>query len=150
MSSIIVYSANKDEGKSTTLNILINLLTEVADFIEIYRESDVDSCAWFKINEKYIYVGTEGDESKTVKNNIKFTDAYDCFIGVVASRKIGGTAEVIRNSKNAKKLLKEDLESKLPKKMNNNAKNRVIAAKLFHEIFNLTLSEVTEGKIFDD
>ncbi|WP_022932338.1 hypothetical protein [Treponema bryantii] len=147
MSSIIALVANKDEGKSTTLNILINLLTEVADYAEIYRESDVDTCAWFKINEKYIYVGTEGDESKTVKNNIKLIDEYNCFIGVVSSRKRGETTEVVRNLENAKILLKDDFENKLPKKMSNNAKNRIIAAKLFHAIFEATVKQLENEQI---
>ena len=51
MQKIIALAANKDQGKSTTLNILIDLLSSIADECEIYRDSLVDSWAWFKINE---------------------------------------------------------------------------------------------------
>ena len=155
MGKIIALAGKQNCGKSTTLNILISFLSSVAESNEIYIDYDNDAIAYFKINNKWIFVGTDGDAAKNVRENVKETKKYDCAIGVIASRNTGDSAKM------AKKLLtsegepitiidKKKIEDSLPKSLSNNAKNRIIAAKLFQEIFNATVPKLAEEKFFQD
>ena len=139
MQKILALCDDENQGKTETLNVLVELLSSVADFVEIYRDNGIDSYAWFKINEKYVFVGTSGDEAKTVKANINYTKKYACMVGITASRNDGDTKEVVNkqltdDGNHITPISKKELENKISKKISLTANNRLIAARLFQEI----------------
>lgn len=157
MGIIIVLAADEDKGKTTTLNYLIDMLCCAAEESEIYRNYDTDSWAWFKINGQRVFVGTAGDDAKIVNDNINYTKDYDCIIGMIASHENDKTAQTVlkqflKDGNPVKIIYKKELEAELNKikKYNNNAKNRLIAAKLFQEIFNVLVPELADKKLIDD
>lgn len=154
MQKIIVLAADEDKGKTTTLNYLIDMLYCAAEESEIYHNCDTDSWSWFKINGQWVFVGTAGDEAKIVKENINYTKDYDCVIGIIASHENDRTAQevlkhVSKDGSPVKMIYKKDLEKELKeiKDYNNNAKNRLIAAKFFQEIFNALVPELANKQL---
>lgn len=152
MGKIIALAGTKNRGKTTTLNHLIDMLLCVAEESEIYRNYDTDSWAWFKINGQWVFIGTAGDEAKIVKDNVNYTKDYKCVIGITASHVKDETAkEVLQHISKDKIIYKKELEDELKNLGdNNNAKNRIIAAKLFQEIFNILVPELAKKKLIDD
>ena len=153
MGKIIALAGTKDKGKTTTLNHLIDMLLCVAEESEIYRNYDTDSWAWFKINGQWVFIGTAGDDPKIVKGNINYTKDYNCVIGITASHLKDDTAkEVLKHISKDKMIYKKNLEKALSKikDYNKNAKNRIIAAKLFQEIFNAMVPELANEKLLED
>lgn len=127
MEKIFALYASSNKGKTTTLNILIDLLAVVSDKYNICRE--YEGLAWFIIKNKTISVCTSGDNANTVKNNIK--DYKDCDIFISASRTKGGSVNEIE------KLAKsENLKIEWIEKEDNPKKNKEIAADLFRRIMN--------------
>ena len=156
MGKIIALAADEGEGKTTVLNYLIDMLYCVAEESEIYRNYDTDSWAWFKINGQWVFIGTAGDEAKIVKQNINYAKNYDCVIGLTASHVKDETAkEVLKHVSSdgspIKMIYKKELEDELSKIDENlNAKNRIIAGKLFQEIFNATVPELAEKRLIQE
>ncbi|MBR6199522.1 MAG: hypothetical protein IKQ61_04555 [Spirochaetales bacterium] len=114
MQKIIALYATKDRGKTTTLNKLIDLLSQLTDRYEICRYHETH--AYFEISNHKIIVCTPGDTQEIIKDNIRFCNKYDCDIFVTATHTRGSTVEEIENltSKNKAKLVwvkKEDDES---------------------------------------
>lgn len=155
MKNIIALVADEDKGKTTTLNYLINLLSSAAEASEIYPKSDNDTQAFFKINNNWIFVGTEGDEAVTIMENIKETKKNDCSIGIIASQTSRECLDTIKKQTSSDgspiKIIKkfDDIEGSLPSNLSNNVKNRIIAAKLFQEIFNVLVPELADKKLID-
>ena len=147
MGKIIALAADEGEGKTTVLNYLIDMLYCVAEESEIYRNYDTDSWA---------FIGTAGDEAKIVKQNINYAKNYDCVIGLTASHVKDETAkEVLKHVSSdgspIKMIYKKELEDELSKIDENlNAKNRIIAGKLFQEIFNATVPELAEKRLIQE
>ena len=159
MGKIIALAGRQNYGKSTTLNFLINLLSSVADSKEIYLNDDInndnDARAYFKINGKWIFVGTDGDAAKNVRANVRETKKYDCEIGIIASRATGESAKTAKKSVTSDGepitiVHKNDLEDSLPKSLSKGAKNRIIAAKLFQEIFEAIVPKLANEKLLED
>ena len=156
MRKIIALVADEDKGKTTTLNYLIDLLSSAAEASEIYPKSDNDTQAFYKINNNWIFVGTEGDETVTIMENIKETKKYDCSIGIIASQTSKDCLDTIKKETTSDgrpiKIIKKfnDIEGSLSSNLSNNAKNRIIAAKLFQEIFNVLVPELAEKKLMND
>lgn len=147
MEKMIAFVGKENKGKSSTLNILIDILSSVSDFCEIYRDSDIDSWAWFEINGKRIFIGTAGDDAKSVRENINYTKQYGCDIGIT------GFQTTDETKKEYEKQIKTGIpfiqvqKTKIERniilnKFNNHAKNRIIAAKLFLELFKITLPDL--------
>ena len=78
MKKIIALSGKAESGKTTTLNILINLLSIVSDSFEISRE--YDSMATFSFNDTRISVCTPGDTGDILQENIDYFDKLPAFI----------------------------------------------------------------------
>ena len=147
MKTMIAFADNENKGKSSTLNILIDILSSVSDFSEIHRDSDIDSWAWFEIDGKRIFIGTAGDDAQTIRENINYTKQYDCDIGITGFQttpetdkeyekqiKIGIPFILVQKAKIEKKIILN--------KPNNHAKNRIIAAKLFQELFKTSVPDL--------
>ena len=127
MEKIFALYASSNKGKTTTLNILIDLLAVVSDKYNIWRE--YEGWAWFIIKNKTISVCTSGDNANTVKNNIK--DYKDCDIFISDSRTKGGSVNEIEKLSKSENLKIEWIE-----KEDNPKKNKEIAADLFRRIMN--------------
>lgn len=125
MKKIIALYGAQNRGKTTTLNILVELLREVADSYDIYNETD--SWAWFVINKKIVSVCTSGDNATIVRNNI---DNYkDCDIFISSSRTKGGSVNEIEKLGKQEKIIIEWIL-----KEDNEGKNKIIATDLFCKI----------------
>ena len=87
MKKIIALSGKAESGKTTTLNILINLLSIVSDSFEISRE--YDSMATFTFNDTIISVCTPGDTGDILQENIDYFEEQKCDVCVSAIRTKG-------------------------------------------------------------
>lgn len=93
MQKVIVLYASANKGKTTTLNKLIDLLSLVSDYYEMYRSGE--GWAYFEIKRLKIVVCTVGDSKEDVKGNIKYGQDKDCDIFITASRTKGGTTNEV-------------------------------------------------------
>ena len=123
---IIGLSATKNRGKTTTLNKLIDLLALVADNYEINR--DFETKAYFEINGKGITVCTPGDDRNYIRENIEFLmkSGHKTDLFVTPSHVRDETVKEL-----AKFTRKECATLVWITKENNEAKNTIIAARLF-------------------
>lgn len=91
-----------NRGKTTTLNILVDLLSQVSDTYDIHKT--YDSRAWFVINGIKIGICTPGDNQEQLKENIIFFTENEYEIIVTATRTKGGSVdelEIFKNEQNA-------------------------------------------------
>lgn len=127
MEKIFALYASSNKGKTTTLNILIDLLAVVSDKYNIQREHD--GWAWFIINNKTVSVCTSGDNAITVKNNIRDYKDYNIFVSASRTR-CGSVNEIEKLAKS------EGIDIEWIEKEDNSKKNKEIAANLFRRIMN--------------
>lgn len=116
-----------NRGKTTTLNILVDLLSQVSDSYCVQRF--YESRAWFLINGIKIGVCTPGDNQIEIKENIKFFTENECEIIVTATRTKGSSVdeiEVFKNEHNAELVWIE--------KEDNPDLNKLVAADIFRRI----------------
>ena len=111
MEKIIALYGKPKIGKTTTLNILIDMLRIVSSSYKI--EKEYDGRATFKFAKKTISVCTPGDDVGTIKKNCEYFSEHKCDIAVTAncnknkrhgkrwSRKVcsKGKCKVFQNSK---------------------------------------------------
>ena len=124
---IIALYATSDAGKTTTLNILIDMLRIVSDSYKISKE--YDACATFEFNNETICVCTGGDDEYTIQNNIKYFKSEKCTIAVSATRTKNGTKNLYASYAVQNKL--KVIRVKKDKDFNS---CRLYAAKLFQII----------------
>lgn len=84
LKKIIALYASSDAGKTTTLNILIDILRIVSDSYTISKE--YDAYATFEFNNETICVCTGGDSKDVITNNINYFKSEKCTIAVSATR----------------------------------------------------------------
>lgn len=118
-----------NRGKTTTLNILVDLLSQVADSYSVQRF--YESRAWFLINGIKIGVCTPGDNQTEIKENIKFFTENECEIIVTATRTKGGSVDELALFKN-----KHNAELIWIEKKDNPNLNKLVAADIFRRIIN--------------
>lgn len=99
---IIALYATSDAGKTTTLNILIDMLRIVSDSYKISKE--YDACATFEFNSETICVCTGGDSKDVITNNINYFKSEKCTIAVSATRTKGDGKELYDNFATQQKL----------------------------------------------
>lgn len=129
MKKIIALYGAANKGKTTTLNILVDLLAVVSDCYNIERH--YDSKAMFVINNKNIGVCTSGDNQEEIKNNIEFFYKNECEIIITATRTKGeGVSELEKFTK------KQGIEIDWIMKENNLELNGLVAADIFRRIIN--------------
>lgn len=87
MKKVIALYGAANRGKSTTLNILMDLLVEVSDYCNL--EKNCDGKGLFVIKNKTIGVCTSGDNQEEIKNNIEFFKKNECEIIVTSTRTKG-------------------------------------------------------------
>ena len=116
-----------NRGKTTTLNFLIDLLSQVADSYSVQRF--YESRAWFLINGIKIGVCTPGDSQTEIKENIKFFTGNECEIIVTATRTKGGSVDEIEFFKN-----EHNAELVWIEKEDNPNLNKLAAADIFRRI----------------
>ena len=129
MKKIFGLWGTENRGKTTTLNILVDLLSHVSDTYDIHKTYDTKSC--FLINGIKIGVCTPGDNQIEIKENIKFFTENECEIIVTATRTKGGSVDelaLFKNEHNAELIWIE-------KKDNPNL-NKLVAADIFRRIIN--------------
>lgn len=129
MKKIIALYGAANKGKTTTLNILVDLLAVVSDYYNIERY--YDSKAMFVINKKNIGVCTPGDNQEEIKKNIDFFNKNECEIIITATRTKGdGVTELEKFTK------KQGIEIDWIIKENNPELNGLVAADIFRRIIN--------------
>lgn len=99
---IIALYATSDAGKTTTLNILIDILRIVSDSYTISKE--YDAYATFEFNNETICVCTGGDSKDVITNNINYFKSEKCTIAVSATRTKGDGKELYDNFATQQKL----------------------------------------------
>ena len=99
---IIALYATSDAGKTTTLNILIDMLRIVSDSYKISKE--YDACATFEFNSETICVCTGGDSKDVITKNINYFKSEKCTIAVSATRTKGDGKELYDNFATQQKL----------------------------------------------
>ena len=99
---IIAFYATSDAGKTTTLNILIDMLRIVSDSYKISKE--YDACATFEFNSETICVCTGGDSKDVITKNINYFKSEKCTIAVSATRTKGDGKELYDNFATQQKL----------------------------------------------
>ncbi len=128
MKKIIVLYATANRGKTTTLKILMELLASVSESYNVWQEAD--AWGWFVINGKTVSVCTSGDDESAAKDNIK--NYKDCDVFLSASRTRGGSVTAIE-----KFAEKEQVEIDWVEKIDDESKNKLIAADLFRKVLDL-------------
>lgn len=102
LKKIIALYASSDAGKTTTLNILIDILRIVSDSYTISKE--YDAYATFEFNNETICVCTGGDSKDVITNNINYFKSEKCTIAVSATRTKGDGKELYDNFATQQKL----------------------------------------------
>nr|WP_314772691.1 hypothetical protein [uncultured Porphyromonas sp.] len=96
---VIVLQGIHDSGKTTTLNLLIQLLlgTEGSSLLEEDRKNlkGEDRRVLISYQGKKVYVGTPGDVEFEIWKNIALSEIKGCDILVTAARSKGATKEAI-------------------------------------------------------
>lgn len=133
MKRIIVLYAAANRGKTTTLKILMELLTSVSESYNVWQEKD--ACGWFVINGEKVSVCSAGDDETAVKDNIE--NYKDCDIFISASRTKGGSVYEIE-----KFAEEEKVEIDWVEKIDDESKNKLIAADLFRKVLDLVYPAV--------
>lgn len=129
MKKLIALYGAANRGKTTTLNILIDLLAVVSEHYNI--EKNYDSKAVFVINSKTIGVCTPGDNQEEIKNNIEFFEENECEIIITATRTKGeGVNELEKFTKKQGSEIEWILKEDKPKL------NGLVAADIFRRIIN--------------
>nr|WP_318660111.1 hypothetical protein [uncultured Treponema sp.] len=131
MKRVIALYASANKGKTTTLNRLIDLLSLISDYYEKCRSDE--GWAYFEIRGLKVVVCTPGDSKVEVKENIKFSQKYDCDIFVTATRTKGETTREMERFTN-----KKDVNLVWIKKDTDEQVNNLFAA----NIFNLIIKEI--------
>lgn len=116
-----------NRGKTTTLNILVDLLSQVSDSYSVQRF--YESRAWFLINGIKIGVCTPGDNQTEIKENIKFFTKNECEIIVTATRTKGGSVDEVEFFKN-----EHNAELVWIEKEDNPDLNKLVAGDIFRRI----------------
>lgn len=116
-----------NRGKTTTLNILVDLLSLASDSYSVQRFYESRAC--FEINETKIGVCTPGDSQTEIKENIKFFNENECEIIVTATRTKGGSVDEIEFFKN-----EHNAELVWIEKEDNPDLNKLAAADIFRRI----------------
>ena len=134
MEKVIVLKGGSDNGKTTTLNLLIDLFQIVADHYEIKFnpenwEDEKDRWAYFDFCKKRIGICTSGDSAKTVNNNFKYFEDNQCDIAVCASHVWDASGRAMD-----KKLKKLDVDYDTCRKTKNNGTAQEFAAVIFKNI----------------
>ncbi|MCI6366079.1 MAG: hypothetical protein MR911_06265 [Spirochaetia bacterium] len=134
MEKVIVLKGGSDNGKTTTLNLLIDLFQIVADHYEIKFnpenwEDEKDRWAYFDFCKKRIGICTSGDSAKTIKNNFKYFEDNQCDIAVCASHVWDESGKAMN-----KKLKKLDADYDTWHKTKNNGTAQEFAAVIFKNI----------------
>lgn len=127
MQKIIALYAPANKGKTTTLNILIDLLSIVSSECNVWKTKE--GWGWFVINDKVVGVCTPGDNQTVIKENIDYFNKNECDIVVTATRTKGCTV---------KELEKLEKKEKCPiewiKKEDDENKNKIIASEIFRKV----------------
>jgi GTPase SAR1 family protein len=92
-----------NQGKTTTLNYLIHLLSKAQMGLNYSTitiedcgvEDNYDHTQSFEVNGLKIAVASSGDNGNAVANNIKFFKEQDCDIAVTATRTKGSSVIVL-------------------------------------------------------
>ncbi len=129
MRKVFALYAPANHGKTTTLNILIDLLCIVADSYNVWR--DREGWGWFVINGVTVGVCTPGDNQDVIKNNIRYFNENGCEIVVTASRSKGGGVKEIEKLEKKEKAELEWIEKEDSQKL-----NKLIASDIFRKILN--------------
>lgn len=116
-----------NRGKTTTLNILVDLLSLASDSYSVKRF--YESRAWFVINGIKIGVCTPGDSQTEIQENIKFFTENECEIIVTATRTKGGSVDEIEFFKK-----EHNAELVWIEKEDNPDLNKLVAADIFRRI----------------
>lgn len=116
-----------NRGKTTTLNILVDLLSQVSYSYSVQRF--YESRAWFLINGIKIGVCTPGDNQTEIKENIKFFTKNECEIIVTATRTKGGSVDEVEFFKN-----EHNAELVWIEKEDNPDLNKLVAGDIFRRI----------------
>lgn len=93
MERIIALYGKSKIGKSTTLNILIDLLRIVADSYQINK--DYEGYATFDFAGKKISICTPGDNEEIIESNIAYFNKQKCDIAIFCNKNKGGREEII-------------------------------------------------------
>lgn len=121
---IFVLYGKAQIGKTTTLNVLIDLLRIVSDSYEISKE--YEGYATFKFSGKTISVCTPGDDAKSLEGNIDYFKKQKCNIAVTATRVKGAGKDLLDEFAETKKIIPVRIH-----KDDNTDTCRKYAAKLF-------------------
>lgn len=124
MERIIALYGKSKIGKSTTLNILIDLLRIVADSYKINK--DYEGYATFDFAGKKISICTPGDNEEIIESNIAYFNKQKCDIAISATRTKGEGKKLFDSFVERKKV--EFLRIHKESNFSSNAKT---AAKLF-------------------
>lgn len=134
MDKVIVLNGGSDNGKTTTLNLLIDMFQIIATSYEIKFapeewEDKKDRWAYFDFYEKRIGICTSGDTKQTIKKNFEYFEEKNCDIAVCASHMWDGSGKAME-----KRLKKLDADYDTWHKTKNNGTAQEFAAVIFESI----------------
>lgn len=93
---ILVLFGKSNKGKTTTLNILINLLLKRGkNLLEIVTNYKHDNCLVIEIEDKKILITTRGDNEYSLKCDYEKFSEYEPDIFICAARSKGKTHDYI-------------------------------------------------------
>lgn len=96
---IIALQGKSNSGKTTTLKLLIDLMSEKYNVIEKSNNRGFDCWVKFKVSDKIVAIGTAGDLDSIIENALSAIGSCDIFVCAVHS--YGKTVECLY--KHAKK-----------------------------------------------
>ena len=97
MKKIIALYRSCDQGKTATLNLVIDLLTVATTECAMpdSQPSKKDRRATFTYNDKIVSICTGGDDANTIKANEDYFAQKNCDVAITASRSRGITRDLI-------------------------------------------------------
>lgn len=137
MEKVIVLQGGSNNGKTTTLNLLIDLFQIVATSYEIKfepgeLEDEKDRWTYFVFYEKRIGICTSGDSKEIIDRNFEYFEKNKCDIAVCASHMWDESGKAME--KKLKKLKKIDADYDTWHKTKNNGTAQEFAAVIFMNI----------------
>ncbi|MBQ8678450.1 MAG: hypothetical protein IJ530_01675 [Treponema sp.] len=109
---IIALYGSLDVGKTTTLNILIDLFIKVASkySVEVVWENGFDRRAAIFFKNKTICICTPGDNAEIIRENISFFSKNKCNIAILATRTKGQSKDTLNEYAKTKHLEVEGIK----------------------------------------